>query len=346
MSKLIKLNLILFFVFMLVACMPKEIKNPEAIKIGVVETSGTHYKSVIHWYDQDLEVIDQHTLSYASLGNTFVKPTYYEEEIFLIPEGIFTKKDTEKVISIDKNDFEIKEYSVPNIALQDVAVTDDYIFTISNLNYVTHLSRVDKKSQEFTEITYDGALMTSIIANDNKLFIFGNMNRQIENEFIYVMDVDFNMLETIDLKDVGRGAYKFLVDEQTLYASISRAIDDRAIASILKLNLDSYAFEIIELDILEPDSLVKYKDTLIIAHNDITTGKGSKVSVLNLKTFEKDTFDLGSDLAYMDVYKNYLVTSDAENLSLFDIEKDFKLLKEISVDKKADTYLSSIIIID
>lgn len=52
------------------------------------------------------------------------------------------------------------------------------------------------------------------------------------------------------------------------------------------------------------------------------------------------------NIFYMDIYQNHLVVCDDENIALFDLENDFKLLKEIKVDKEDETYLSNIIIID
>lgn len=339
--------LLLLLVFTLVGCKEKPLENTEDIEIGIVETIGTDYKSFIHWYDDELEVVDVQKLKYAGLGSTFHRPVYEEQDIYLIPEGIFTKKDSEKVISLNKEDFTITEYDVPNIALANVAVTDDYIFTNSNLNYETHISRVDKKGKMFSERLFEGAYFHSMMSAENKLFLLGNIEDNIDETYLYVLDTDFNVLETIDLTDVGRGGDKFLLDNQDLYLSIPFTVGDQDNSILLKINIETYEQEVIDLETDYPDTILKYQDKLIIAHNDLITGEGSLITVLDPITNEKESFDLKTNLPYVDLYQDHLVVSDGETVSLFAIEQDFELVKEVVIEKQEeDSYISDILIID
>lgn len=346
-----KFYIVLWLVFITAAC-TKELPLSilEARKIGVVETSGEQYKSFIHWYDEDLKVVDIQNLKYANLGDTFSEPVYIQDEIYLIPQGLFGEKDTKKAISIHQKDFTITEYSVPNIALQDIAITDEFLFVSSNLNFETHLSRLNRNTNEFTEEVYQGAYFESMLSADNKLFLFGNMQvnsaDNIKENYLYILDTDFNMLETIDLTDIGYGAYKFLLDEQNLYVSIPLKMNDRPNSVLLKINVETFEKEVIDLGIDSPDSLKKYKSHLIIAHNDIVTGEGSIVTILDVNTKEKESFDLQQDIFYMDIYQEQLVVANDKIISLYAIDNDFERVREVAIDKKEDTYISSILVID
>lgn len=332
--------------FLMVGCLDKPIENVEAIKFGVVETTGSKYLSHIHYYDEDLNVMHKEKLKYASLGNGFNRPVYFEDEIYLIPQGIFNKKDSEKVISISKKDLSITQYKVPNIALMDVGVTNDYLFTNSNLNYVTHLSKVDRKTGVFSEKAIDSALFSSMISVDEKLFLFGNLNREAKGTYLYVMDSQFNILKTIDISDVGVGAYKYVVIKKDLYVSIPWSIDDKEVNRLLKINIDNYEIEVINLDINYPDSLINYKDRLLVVSNDIIMGIGSKVLAIDLNSGKNEVFYLNMNLPYVDLYKGYLVASDGDKIALFDIDNSFKMIKEVLIDKKADTYISYIMVLE
>lgn len=116
-----------------------------------------------------------------------------------------------------------------------------------------------------------------MLSVDDKLFLFGMMDlgldESITKNYLYILDTDFNVLETIDLTDVGNGAFKFLLDHQDLYVSIPTTKQDRPNSFLLKLNVETLEKEVIDLEINYPDSLVKYKDQLLIAHSDIVTGE-------------------------------------------------------------------------
>lgn len=345
MKKIFKLSLALFLLLTTVSCSDKVVENTEEIRIGIVETTGDKYKSSIHWYDKELEELDVQELKYAGLGSSFNAPVYYEDEIYLIPEGLFTKRDTEKVISINKYDFTINEYSVPNIALKQVAVNDDYIYVNSNLNYQTHISRINKKTDEFDEIIFDGAYFSNIIAIDDKIYIFGNMLEEFDKNHMYVTDKELNEVESFDISEYGRDISKYLIDNGFLYVTTNPYDESDELTYLLKINIDNNHIEAINLDEKYNDSILAYKGKILVSHNDIVTQEGSKLSILdeNEKITKKD---IGTDLEFVDLIDDYLIVSDQEKISLFDIENDFKLIKEVSIDKREDTYISKMIIID
>lgn len=351
MKKYTQFNLLFLIIFVVTGCMNEQpLENIEEIKIGVVETMGNKNKSYVHWYNEDLEEVGVQKLKYANLGNTFTKPVYDADEVYLIPEGLIGKKDTQKVISINQEEFAVTEYDIPNIALQDVALTDSYLFVNSNLNFQTHLSRLDRETGEFNEEILEEAYFESMLSVDDKLYLFGTMDRgSVENiteNYLYVLDADFHLLETIDLTDVGNGAYKFLLDDRDLYISLATTKRDRPNSTLLKINVDTLEIEVIDLEINYPDSLVKYKDQLLIAHSDIVTGEGTIVTMLDLNTNEKEVVDLEMNIFFMDIYQNYLLVHDGENITLFDIDNDFELLQKTKVSQKDETYLSNIIVIE
>lgn len=74
MKKIFKLSLALLLLLTTVSCSNKAVENTEEIRIGIVETTGDKYKSSIHWYDKDLEVVDVQELKYAGLGSGFNTP--------------------------------------------------------------------------------------------------------------------------------------------------------------------------------------------------------------------------------------------------------------------------------
>lgn len=199
-------------------------------------------------------------------------------------------------------------------------MTDDYLFVNSNLNYQTHLSRVHRDTGVFEEEIYEDAYFESMLSIDNRLFLFGTLERNLEEStlgnYLNVMDTDFNLLETVDLTDVGYGSYKFLLDDRDLYVSIPLTVKDRPNNTLLKINVDTLENEVIDLEMNYPDSLVKYKNHLLIAHSDIVIGEGTVITVFDLSTKKKENVDLKMDIFFMDIYENHLLVHDAEKIVL------------------------------
>ena len=328
----------------LMACEGKTVKNMDNIKIGIVESTVLKAKSTIHWYDEDLQIVDTQTLKYASMGDTFKRPTYEKDDVYFVPGGLQGDGTNREVISINLSDFSVKEYLIDNISLTDVSVSDKYIFVNSNLNFQAHLNRLDRYTETLIEKTYDGTFFESILVFKDKLLVFGNMIQDETETFIYVLDEDFNTLETIDMSHYGRGGFKHLIENDDLYLSLPFDIDFNANNKLVKINMENYDIQVTELDQDRPDTILKYKDQLLISHNDIINGTGTFLTRLDRKTGTINSLDLKVNLSYMDLYNDKLIVSDMENVMIFNIKDDFKLIKKIKVNKHGDNYISSIIV--
>lgn len=346
MKKVLRLFIILLLIFITIGCVSNPVKNVDEIKIGIVETTGDKYKSSIQWYNENLEVVDVQKLKYASLGNTFVQPLYYEDEIYLIPEGIFKTRDTKKIISINKKSFNLTEYDVDNIALQSIAINNDFIYVNSNINYETFINQINRSSKETQETAYPDAYFSTIVAAMDKVFLIGAKEDNLTTSYIYVVDKELNDIDRIDISEYGNGIFKFLVDKDYLYLSVNHTLSNELVSLILKVNIDTHKLEVIDLGVNFPDTMVSYKEKIFIAHNDIVTQEGTVLSILDKATNTLETKNLNTDLAYMDVIDNFLVVADENKITLFDIDADFEFVKKVMINKKKDNYISTLIIID
>ncbi|MGJ0848713.1 hypothetical protein ACR77J_18750 [Tissierella praeacuta] len=332
-------------------CSPKLDKSKflgsEKAKIGIVETIATEYNSSIHWYDKDLNKVSEQKLKYAMLGSSFHNPVYYDNKVFMIPQGLGNKKDSKKVISLDKNNFEITEYSFNNIALNDVAVSEDYIYTINTLNGNTHISRLDKKNNEIKEIIVDKEYFSGITILKGKIYAFSsNMLTTFPRFYLYIYNEELDILDKKDITQYGTGQYKFMYDEKYLYAGVTSTKEDKPANSILKVSIDTNAVEIIDIGEEFPNDILQYNNKIIITNHDLVTYEGSKITILDKNTQELEIVELNRKAEFAGVIGNSLVVADQESVSLYNIENKFKLIKDIFIEKHEDSYISSIIILE
>lgn len=243
--------------------------------------------------------------------------------MYLIPEGIFTKKDTKKVLSINKKIFTITKYNIDNIALQNIAVNDDYIYVNSNLNYETFINQFNRSNGNIMETVYAGAYFSSIVATNDKVFLIWAKEDDFTTSYIYVVDKELNDINKIDISEYGSGIFKYLVDENYLYLSVNHTLFDEYVSLIMKLNMDTYDIEVIDLELNFPDTILSYKDKIFIAHNDIVTQEGTILSILDKVTNTLETKDLNTNLAYVDIIGHHFIVVDENKITLFDINEDF-----------------------
>lgn len=317
------------------------------VKIGVVETTSSDYDSRIHWYDGDLNEVSQKNMKYAMLGSAFHNPVYYGDEIYMIPQGLGSKKDSKKVIGLNKNDFKITEFPFKNIALNDVAVSGDYIYTINTLSGNTHICRLNKNQNTLEEVILYNEYVSGVTAVKEKIYAFSaNMLSPSPEFYIYIYNEDLELLDKKDITQYGTGQYKFMYDENYLYTGVMLTKEDRPASTILKISVDTNEIEAIDIIEEFPNDILQYKDKIIITNHDLVGYEGTKITVLDKATQEFESVELNTKTEFADIMDNLLVILNQEKISLYNIENKFELIKEISIEKKDNSYISGIIIIE
>lgn len=318
----------------------------EQTKIGLVETTAMNYSSTIHWYDKELNKISEKNMKYAMLGSSFHNPVYHDNEVYMIPQGLGNRKDTKKVISIDKKNLKIKEFSLKNIALNDVAVSNDYIYTINTLNGNTHICRLNKNNKALNEIILKDEYVSGITAVKGKIYAFSaDMVAESAKFYLYIYNEELELLYKEDITQYGTSQYKFMNDENYLYTGVILTKEDRPASIILKISIDTNEIEAIDIGEDFPNDILQYKDKIIITNHDLVTYEGAKITILDKNTKKVETVDLNTKTEHSGIIENMLVIANQEKISLYDIENNFKLINEVKVDKGKDSYISNIIII-
>ncbi|HHV26956.1 MAG: hypothetical protein KZY61_01655 [Clostridiaceae bacterium] len=350
MRKFIYITIIVGVLFTINGCGRKvcnsKVLDSEEIKIGVVETTGSEYKSIIHWYDGNLNKVSEQKLSYAMLGSAFHNPVYYDNEIYMIPQGLGNKKDSKKVISFNKKDLSIKEFSFKNIALNDVTVSEDYVYTINTLNGDTHICRLNKTNNTVKEIIIEKEYISGFTAVKDKIYAFSsNLSTSFPKFYLYIYDENLDLLDKKDITEYGTGQYKFMNDDDYLYVGVTVTKEEKPSSTILKISLDTNKIETIDINEEFPNDILQYKDKIIVTNHDLIINQGTKMTILDKNNEDSEVIDLNNKTEFSGIVENMLIIANQEKVSLYDIEKDFKLIKETKIEKDNDCYISSIILL-
>lgn len=342
---------IIILLFTISGCSEKtdglKIIDSSNAKIGVIETASMKYKSTIHWYDNDLNKVSEQKLKYAMLGTVFNNPVYNKDEIYMIPQGLGNKKDSKKVISINKKDMEIKEYPINQIALNGVAVSGDYIYTINTFNGDTYVSRLNQSDKTLKEIILEDEYISGLTAVEENIYAFSSNLSTISPKLnLYIYNEDLELIDKKDITQYGTSQYKFMNDEDFLYTGVMMTKEEKPSNIILKISLDSNEVKAINTGEYYPNDILLYKDKIIVTHSDLVVNEGNTLTVLDKDYQIIKTVNLGNKTELAGILENYLVVANQEQICLYDIENDFKLVKELSIQKWEDSYITSIIILE
>lgn len=161
-----------FLFISLVGCSKNEMIDE--YEVAIVETTSNKEKSLITYYNDQLEIVGTKSLGYAELGSNFYRPEYYGDYVYLVPRGLQGRHDEKKVIGVDLKTGEEHDYQVNQNNILCTAVNSKYLFTGSNINAVSYLTRVAFSTGEETEIAFEHAYVSLIAANEQYVFVFSS----------------------------------------------------------------------------------------------------------------------------------------------------------------------------
>lgn len=340
--------------FVLAGCgMPQQMSAPDrdSVDFGLVVTTAQDYDSRIMWFDKDLNLQSEQHLKYAMLGDTFTSPKDSEGKLYLIPQGLGDRKDTRKVISIDKETLTIEEYPFQNIALNDTAVIGEHVYAVNTLNGDSYLESFNVGTKESNTIKIDQIYMDPIIAAGDKLFTFSVQfdvtnpeTPERQKVTMRVYSSELQLLKTIDISEYGIPTSKYLEDDTSLYVTVSYSAEDSPVSKILKINKQTYEIEEISLEEEYPFDIYQYDNKLLITHYDPVQISGSKVSFLDDEGKETYT-DLGVPLTSTGIIGDKFVVANNSGIRLYSLP-DFELLKEYELSIDERSYVSYVLMVD
>jgi hypothetical protein len=140
---------------------------------GVVRTAQSVYSSHIMFFDDELNLVNTIFYPYADLQPNFHRQSIIVNgKLWLIPVGVTGFKDDRRVISLDLLTGAIREYPINQIAITGLTADDQYVYTISNLNRVGHVGRIDMKTGGVKMLDLPDMLPQTITVFDDSVYVF------------------------------------------------------------------------------------------------------------------------------------------------------------------------------
>lgn len=318
------------------------------IDFGLVITTSQAYKSEILWFDSNFDSIQEQKLPYAMLGTPFYSPVSDADKIYMIPEGLGNKKDTRKVISINKQSLDVEEYPFTNIALNHMASIGNNVYAINTLNGDSYLESYDVVSKKRNSVILEKVYLETVIASSDKLFCFVRKLNYSDSEeaktMLNVYTPSLDLEAEIDLTEYGNPTSMYLEDEDNLYVTVNRNANIKPVGKILKINKSTFKISefITKKDI--PYNIFKFGDRFILTYYDPVTNEGTEVSVWD-ENGNEQIFDLKTPLTVAGVVNDKFVAANNNSIKIFSIP-DFKLIKEHELSIGTSNYVSALLLMN
>jgi len=347
-----KRKIIFISILLVIAgCQDKETDKIDDFFVGVIETTQTKEKSSITFYDSSLNVINIKDYKYADLSSDWSDPVYLDEGILMIPLGVAKKADAKKVVSLDVKNQEFTEFPIDRVNIVCATANDKFVYAGSNLNMSAYITQLNKESEEVKEVELkeNGALVSLLVSYKDHLYAFYDYSNDEGINFsgIHIYNENLDLLNTIDLSDFGIGFGKALIYKDKLYIPNEYDSEDNADNRMLILDLVTNDIKSVDFPYFYPNDVVEYHNSIIISHSSKVSPNGSMISVYDVKTEKKLSYDLGVIIRKMDLVENKLVILTADDrLVTYDLDDNFKKSNEVRLEYQSDnqTFKSNIFV--
>ncbi len=336
-------------VLLLVGCeasRPADIQT-ENIAVGVIETKQNKEKSRILFLDSDMNELGSLALDYATVGNIYYKPLIVNNTLYIIPQGIATKKDAETVLEIDLSDLSIKKHSIEQLAMNSVAASETAVYTCNTLSGVSYINKCDKETGGTENINIPSTYISKLLYDNGCLYAFGTTQTdEVMLSELLIYDGDLNLLEKIDITECGATQYKAIAHEGYIYFTSGTDKNDNPTNTVGKVNTADYSLEIIELNENHPLDLAVHNGKLFISHFNVTQLIGGGLSVYDLETKELTEYSFEHGAEQMSIANDKLYILTDWKIYVYDIgSMELTDTASISPMDKDYSYLSGLFVI-
>lgn len=322
------------------------LKNRFSYTIGIIITTQDKNKSILKFYDENLNFIKSKYLPYGALADCMTLPAANQNSIYFIPRGVPQKEELEIALDYNPISHTFKKYKIGMPSLLQIAASDDAVFTINELNFTSYITKYSKDMRECSQVSSETFSYDAIYYYDKFLYATGKKKTE-ENTKYYLFQIDANSLKTIHKEDItayGQGNLFFCGVGEDIYFTLPYDGQEQKNNSLMIFHLKSKKVEEIKLNDFFPQQIKRKNDLLLISHSDLIEGTGNNLSIFNLNTKKSKKISLSHPISQIETEENsnsvYILGDDILYRYILDKEKEMLFLQEkISIpcfDKEID----------
>lgn len=338
------LSIISITLLALQGCAQKQI-DISKFTIGIIETNGTINKSRITFFDKNIDNKKSIDLPYASVGNIFYNPCIYKNNLYVIPQGKSNSKDEKTVLKINLTDFSEKTFRINQLAMNSIAVTENYIYTCNTLNGTSYINKYNITNNTVSKISIANTYISKLLTDANHVYAFATIKENTNSKsYIYTCNSDLEIINKIDITNCGTTHYKAIIKEEKIWFTNTYNAQGAPNNTLSIYDTETGHIQIIQLKEYYPLDLLFHDNYLLIAHYNLVQRNGGGVSLYNPSTSQMKYYNLKHAVEQIATRKDYVYILGDEKIYIYKIDNlSLKLVKSKLLEKNnEDNYFSGI----
>lgn len=245
----------------LTACKSTQVKEKtlEEYDYGVIATSIQEEGTEVILLDSEFDVTSKEQCEYGSIGgNSYRYPIIKDDTLYEISLGNGYDKNDCGIVKMNLNTKEFESIPVDRVNITDLVVSDEYLYTVSNLNRTTYIDRYPIKDGEQESYILEDSIGLDLCLWENQLFVFIG---EVDSYMMY--HVDFNTMTHNKIFDLTE--YCMEDNEPCFYACYEDYIYLPCNQNLLQLDMKNQSIQVIELTRDGAFGLYQIEDKFYIA---------------------------------------------------------------------------------
>ena len=307
--------------------------------VGVLRTSGFRNESAILYFDENLAPAGTLSFPYATFGELFYPPAVTEDAVYIIPQGQANRKDLRCILALDLATFDARRYDLDQIAIYSPSAGDGALYTVSNLNGDSFLSRIDLVSGDTDTAIFENRYLSAAQLCGDTVYAFSSDSAG--GSVLHCVDPrTLAERRRIDLSALGTGVFSMAYDGTALYFAPTESIGGAAPRCIGVYRPDSSTVEALDCG-QTVFQLLWAEGRLYLSHGNLVTGEGTQLSLYDPVSGVLTTHDLGLWPAQVAAHGGALYVLSRDALAKFSLDT-LAPLGETAVASGEDFYLSGL----
>lgn len=321
------------------------LKNYKSGDVAVIETKDNAEKTTVRYYDKELKAAGRDEMRFANTAGGFAAPFYYNETVYVIPQGLGKKKDEKKVLGINTKTGAVAVYDFEGINLLACAADEKYVYAAGNLNFESYIERVARDTKQITRKSLPKVYIPYLFTAAGDVWAVEVTMR--EGGDVYSLaryDTELNEKGRIDLTNIGQVGFDALEENGWLYLPVPRTADDKPIGRILAVETETMKTAVGQLPEVQPAALRGAESGILVSYFDPVIQEGTKVSLVDWNTLAAvATYDLGEKVMRMEVKdsKLYVLSPDGLHSYLLMLPEKIEKLQSVQFEN-VDGYISNL----
>lgn len=294
--------------------------------LGVIETTEKENKSLIHFYDEQLNLVNSMKFPFGSMGMSFHPPVVYQDHMYVVPRGLMAQQDQTIIFSLNLKTGEDIQYDVQLPAMNPFAVSDQYVFGANWLNGIISLARFDKQTNELKTIHLEENIDNMVVAGEHLILLTCDISAGVYVSSLYQLNIHtMEIEETYDTTQYGYTRLGMAVDGNDVYFSNSTIVPDPTHYdpeepgnTVTVFHIDTGEFDTIQLQQDYPSQLVIQDRQLFIMHSDLVLSEGKHITIYDMDTKQMEIITFDHSIHHMQISGDRLfvveLTSDYQHV--------------------------------